>query len=151
MTKEVIMNVIVEPFWVWSVLLIVFGFAGAVFGIVISWLTSPRYIVVRSYSVRRVKQEVTVSEVVTAKPKRLSLVQRLKEFRKKFQPIIEQESTDDWQERTRFRKAWHHKKYRGYLKREHGVTLPRGSVTVYSRSGEYAVRKGNTYYIIPWK
>ena len=151
MTKEVIVSVIVEPFWVWSVLLIVFGFAGAVFGIVISWLTCPRYIVVRSYSVQRVKQEVAVSKIVTAKSKRLSPVQRLEELRKRFQPTIEQESADDWQESSRFRKSWHHRKYRGFVRRNYGVTLPRGKVTVYSRCDEYAVRKGNIYYVIPWK
>ena len=154
MTKEIIINVIIEPFWAWVVLLTVVGLLAALLGLALGWLFQPRYIRVRGYSVRRKGRPVSPRRAPGTRRKK-SLVQRLIEFRKKLQPVRELEAFCGWEEHTKFFRAWHHKKYRGYLMHEHGVKFARGPITVWKRmvgkKVEYAVRKGNIYYIISWK
>ena len=150
MTKEIIVSVIVDPFWAWAILMFAFGVLGSVLGIAIGWLTLPRYRVILGYSVRRCSSSAVAPGTLPRKPKRISFLQRLALFRRKFQPIIEVEGYQ-WGVHSRFFEAWHHAKYRGFCKREYGIKLPRGKVIVYKRFDEYAVRMDNTYYVIPWK
>ena len=128
----------------------VFGVLASVLGATIGWLTLPRYRVILGYSVRRCCSSVVVSSALPGTSKRISFLQRLALFRRKFQPVIEVEMYQ-WGLHSRFFRAWHHAKYRGFCKRKYGIKLPKGKVIVYERFGEYAVRVDNVYYVIPWK
>lgn len=153
MSKSIIITVIVNPFWAWMFLLLCFGLLGCLFGLAWGWLFCPRYISVARYNVRRKANQLHVrsSSHTKSSRKAVSLFQRLVRFRKKLQPVVEIERWCEWKECSRFRRGWHHKKYRSFVRREYGVKLPKGKVIVYCRRREFAVLHRNTYYIIPWK
>lgn len=149
MTKQVIINVIVEPFWVWTFLLITIGFIAVLFGMALAWFFQPRYVYFNGYNV--VGGRKCLPERTARKPRKATILQKLLEFRKKFQPVERRELPCDWSEGPKFSKPWHHARYRGILMRKHGVKLPRGPITVWKRGGKFAVYHQGTYYIIHWK
>lgn len=153
MTKEIIINVIIEPFWVWVVLLLTLGLLAALFGAMLGWLFQPRYVYYYGYSEVGGTSQVSATKKATRKSRKPTLFDKLMRLRKKFQPVERIQRACEWEEHRRFFKSWHHAKYRGYLKRKWGIKLPKGSVIVYKRSGKFAVyhSDSNTYYIINWK
>lgn len=150
MTKEIIINVIIEPFWVWVVLLLTLGLLAALFGAMLGWLFQPRYVYYYGYG-EVGNPQVSATKKATRKSRKSTLFSKLMRLRKKFQPVERIQRACEWEEHCRFFKPWHHARYRGYLKRKWGIKLPKGSVIVYKRPGKFAVLYRNTYYIIPWK
>ncbi len=153
MTKTLIITLIVGPFWTWMFLLSVVGLLGCLLGLAWGWLFYPRYVSIARYKVARKDSELCegLSSHTNSSKATVGLLKRLVEFRKKLQPVVEVDGWCEWEKHSRFWMAWHHQKYRGFLKREYGVVLPKGKVIVYSRWGEFAVLHNNTYYVIPWK
>lgn len=154
MSETTIFSAIVEPFWVWMVLLLSFGFAGALLGLLLSWVFTPIYrtVHVPVYSPVNGAVAPVSGDVSVGQSKRPSWLQRIREWRRNLQPIVEVEAAVEWKAHSNFFRSWHHAKYRGFLKREYNIKLPKkGRVVVYSHGGKYAVKHEGAYYIIPWK
>ena len=83
---------------------------------------------------------------------RISWIQRLREFRRSFQPVVDHETSVEWEQVDRFRYWKHHRRYRGFLKYEYNVKLPKkGRIYVYACEGKYAVKHEGVYYVIHWE